>query len=65
MRRTVLAAATVAGVWLAAAPIGAHHSNAAMYDAEKRTVIKGEVTRIQWTNPHTYIYIEGRGMRCG
>ena len=58
MRRTVLAAATVAGVWLAAAPIGAHHSNAAMYDAEKRTVIKGEVTRIQWTNPHSYIYID-------
>jgi hypothetical protein len=49
---------TVAGVWLAAAPIFAHHSNAAMYDADKRTVIKGEVTKIQWTNPHSYIYID-------
>jgi DNA/RNA endonuclease YhcR with UshA esterase domain len=58
MKRTILAAVTVAGVWLAAAPIVAHHSNAAMYDAEKRTVIKGEVTRIQWTNPHSYIYID-------
>jgi hypothetical protein len=57
MKRTILAAATVA-VWLAAAPIFAHHSNAAMYDADKRTVIKGEVTKIQWTNPHSYIYID-------
>jgi hypothetical protein len=58
MKRTILAAVTVAGVWLAAAPIFAHHSNAAMYDADKRTVIKGEVTKIQWTNPHSYIYID-------
>jgi hypothetical protein len=58
MKRTILAAVTVAGVWLAAAPIFAHHSNAAMYDADKRTVIKGEITKIQWTNPHSYIYID-------
>ena len=58
MKRTILAAVTVAGVWLTAAPIFAHHSNAAMYDADKRTVIKGEVTKIQWTNPHSYIYID-------
>jgi uncharacterized protein DUF6152 len=58
MKRTILAAVTVAGVWLAATPIFAHHSNAAMYDADKRTVIKGEVTKIQWTNPHSYIYID-------
>jgi Family of unknown function (DUF6152) len=58
MRRTILAAVTVSGVLLAAAPIFAHHSNAAMYDADKRTVIKGEVTKVQWTNPHSYIYID-------
>jgi Family of unknown function (DUF6152) len=58
MRRTILAAVTVGGVLLAAAPIFAHHSNAAMYDADKRTVIKGEVTKVQWTNPHSYIYID-------
>jgi uncharacterized protein DUF6152 len=58
MRRNFLAAIAVAGVWLAAAPILAHHSNAAMYDADKRIVIKGEVTRIQWTNPHSYLYLD-------
>jgi hypothetical protein len=58
MKRTILAALVVSGVWLATAPIFAHHSNAAMYDAEKRTVIKGEVTKVQWTNPHSYIYLD-------
>ena len=58
MTRTSLAAASVAGVLLTAAPIFAHHSNAAMYDADKRTVIKGEVTKVQWTNPHSYIYMD-------
>lgn len=60
MRRTILAAMTVAGVWLAAAPIIAHHSNAAMYDADKRIVIKGEISKIQWTNPHSYLYLDVR-----
>jgi hypothetical protein len=58
MKRTILAAGILAGVFLTALPMFAHHSNAAMYDAEKRTVVKGEVTRIQWTNPHSYIYID-------
>ena len=58
MKRTILAAATVAGVLLGAAPTFAHHSNAAMYDGDKRTVIKGEVTKVQWTNPHSYIYLD-------
>jgi hypothetical protein len=59
MRRTIFAAVTTAGVLMAAAaPIFAHHSNAAMYDADKRTVIRGEVTKVQWTNPHSYIYID-------
>jgi hypothetical protein len=63
MKRMVLAAVTVAGVWQAATPIFAHHSNAAMYDADKRTVIKGEVTKVQWTNPHSYIYLDVKDAR--
>lgn len=58
MRRNFLVAMAVAGVWLAAAPLFAHHSNAAMYDADKRLVIKGEVTKVQWTNPHSYLYLD-------
>jgi hypothetical protein len=59
MRPKLLAfALTVVGVFLAGGPARAHHSNAAMYDAEKRIVIKGEVTKVQWTNPHSYLYLD-------
>jgi hypothetical protein len=51
-------AVTIVGLFLAAAPTDAHHSNAAMYDADKRIVLKGEVTKVQWTNPHSYLYID-------
>ena len=56
MRLKLLAAATAAGLCVAV-PSTAHHSNAAMYDASKRTVISGEVTKVQWTNPHSYLYL--------
>ena len=49
----LVAVATV----LAVAPIGAHHSNAAQFDAAKRTTLKGEITKIEWTNPHAYIFV--------
>ena len=42
---------------LAAAPLVAHHSNAAQFDAAKRTTLKGEITKIEWTNPHAYFYV--------
>jgi hypothetical protein len=50
----VLILTCVAG---AAAPVLAHHSNAAQYDATKRTTIRGEVTKVEWTNPHAYLYV--------
>jgi hypothetical protein len=35
----------------------AHHSNAAQFDTAKRITMKGEVTKVEWTNPHAYIYV--------
>jgi hypothetical protein len=56
--RAVGAVVSVVGLLLAAASADAHHSNAAMYDADKRVVLTGQITRIQWTNPHSYLYID-------
>lgn len=36
----------------------AHHSFAAEFDANSETVLEGVVIKIDWTNPHTYLYIE-------
>jgi hypothetical protein len=42
----------------AAAPLVAHHSFAAEFDASKAIRVTGSLTKIEWTNPHTYFYID-------
>lgn len=36
----------------------AHHSFAAQYDSEKAVELTGLVTKIEWQNPHVYIYVD-------
>ena len=35
----------------------AHHSFAAEFDANKRVTLKGTVTKVDWRNPHIYVYL--------
>ena len=46
------------GVLLAVVPVLAHHSFAAEYDATKPVKVTGVVTRVQWTNPHIWFYVD-------
>ena len=43
---------------LAPAPVLAHHSFGAEYDASKPVTLTGVVTKIEWTNPHFYFYMD-------
>ena len=36
----------------------AHHSIAGEFDPSKTVTLKGQVTKIEWTNPHARIYID-------
>jgi DNA/RNA endonuclease YhcR with UshA esterase domain len=41
----------------AATQLLAHHSFAAEFDANKRVILKGTVTKVDWRNPHIYVYL--------
>jgi len=48
----------VSGLALAAtAQLFAHQSFAAEFDASKRVTLKGTVTKVDWRNPHIYVYL--------
>jgi hypothetical protein len=48
----------VIGLSMAVAPIRAHHSFVAEYDGSKPVKVSGVVTRVEWTNPHIWFYID-------
>jgi hypothetical protein len=50
----------VLGLALAAlvVPVSAHHSWTAEYDAKKPITVKGTVSKVEWTNPHTHFYVD-------
>lgn len=59
MRKSVLAI-VLGGFALitAAVPALAHHSFAAEFDGNKPIRLVGKITRIEWTNPHSYFYLD-------
>src|SRR6202166_3322279 len=43
---------------LGAVPVVAHHSFAAEFDGSKAVRLTGTLTKIEWTNPHSYFYLD-------
>ena len=54
-------AALVLGlVFLSIAPALAHHSFDAEYDSTKTMTIVGYVTKVDWVNPHAFVYMDSK-----
>jgi hypothetical protein len=63
--RLTVAVAGLAGLLVGAVPVTAHHSFAAEYDANKPINLTGTVTKIEWTNPHCYFYVDVKNGETG
>ena len=57
MRAHILGGVVAVGLMLAAGSAVAHHSFAAEFDANKPITLTGRVTKVEWTNPHVWFYI--------
>jgi hypothetical protein len=58
MSKTLLAAA--ASLLFTTIPMPAHHAFASEYDENKVVTVSGKVTEFQWTNPHAWLYVDGK-----
>ncbi len=47
-------------IWTSSSAM-AHHAFAAEYDIDQPITIKGKLTKIEWTNPHGWIYVDVLG----
>jgi hypothetical protein len=57
MQRMIGVLIIVLWVLASAAPVVAHHAFATEFDANKPVTKKGFVTKIEWTNPHVWFYL--------
>ena len=65
MKALVLGGFFALRMLLAGAPVSAHHSFAAEFDAEKPITLTGIVTKVEWTNPHVWFYINVKDPNTG
>ncbi len=66
LRAALLILALVpAAVGATAAPALAHHAFASEYDIDKPITLKGKLTKLEWINPHSWVYVDVADPKTG
>ena len=61
MRTRSTLPAVVIALFLATGSIWAHHNLAVEFDKEKPVTLRGTLTRVDWVNPHPWVYLDVKG----
>ena len=54
----ILTCTAILAITVSSRPAAAHHSFAAEFDGSKSVTLTGKVTKVEWTNPHAFFYID-------
>jgi hypothetical protein len=46
------------GLLAGAIPMFAHHSFSAEFDSTKKITLKGAIVKVEWMNPHIWVYVD-------
>jgi hypothetical protein len=62
MRKNLQSLAIIAGgLLLSSAAAWAHHAFSAEFDENKKVLLRGRVTLMEWINPHVWIHLDVKG----
>jgi len=58
MRQELRVLIVAAGLAIGSVPVLAHHSLFAVFDEGQTVTLKGAVSKVEWINPHVYMYLD-------
>jgi hypothetical protein len=58
MNKSTVVGVVGIGLLLTTVPVVTHHSFSAEFDINKPITLKGTLTKLAWTNPHGWIYMD-------